>query len=166
MKEIILSYLFAFIITIISSYIYTLLGGKDIASFVNHYLIYILLIYYLTTIFYLYKKHKKKETKLLLKNYFPYITLGISIATTYNMIVYKFNLPIFNDQTPQILLILSTGIIGPIFEEMLFRYIFYNRLKKKYPITKAIIINSIIFGLIHINPINIIYAIILGILIK
>ena len=62
MKEIIVGYLLAFIITIISSLIYTTLGFNNLSNFINNYLIYILLIYYITTIIYLYKKNNKKET--------------------------------------------------------------------------------------------------------
>ena len=162
MKEIIVGYLLAFIITIISSLIYTTLGFNNLSNFINNYLIYILLIYYITTIIYLYKKNNKKETILSSEYYFPNILLGISIATIYNMIIFKYNPPIISNQTPLFLLILSTGIIGPIFEEIIFRYIFYNRLKKKYKTKIAILINSIIFSLIHINPINMLYAFILG----
>ena len=166
MKEIIVGYLLAFIITIISSLIYTTLGFNNLSNFINNYLIYILLIYYITTIIYLYKKNNKKETILSYEYYFPNILLGISIATIYNMIIFKYNPPIISNQTPLFLLILSTGIIGPIFEEIIFRYIFYNRLKKKYKTKIAILINSIIFSLIHINPINMLYAFILGIILN
>ena len=76
MKEIIISYLLAFIITIISSLIYTTLGYNNINVFINNYVIYILLIYYIIVIIYLYNKNKKKENCLHIKNYFPLIILG------------------------------------------------------------------------------------------
>lgn len=166
MKEIIIGYLFAFIITIVSSLIYTLLGFNNLSNFVNNYLIYILLIYYIITIIYLYRKNKRKEPKLAYHNYFPNILLGISVATAYNMLVFRFSPLTSTTTTPLILLIISTGIIGPIFEEILFRYIFYNRLKKKYSIKTAILINSIVFALIHMTPINMLYAFILGIILN
>lgn len=162
MKEIIIGYLLSYILTIISFLIYKLLGFNDLSHFINHYLIYILLIYYISAIIYLYKKNKRKEKRLSYIKYFPNILLGISIATIYNMIVFNFIPPTSNLTTPLILLILSTGIIGPIFEEILFRYILYNRLKKKYSPKLSTLINSIIFALIHMSPINIIYAFILG----
>lgn len=166
MKEIIINYILAFLITTISSLIYTLLGFDNLSNFVSNYLVYILLIYYILMIIYLYKKNKRAEPKLNIKNYFGLIVLGISIATIYNMIIFKFS-PLTNkSSTPLFLLIISTGIVGPILEEMLFRYIFYNRLKKKYTKTASIIINSIIFGLIHLNLIKIIYAFILGIVLN
>ena len=39
-----------------------------------------------------------------------------------------------------IILLISSGIIGPIYEEILFRYILLNRLKKFNSTTKSIII--------------------------
>ena len=67
---------------------------------------------------------------------------------------------------PLIILLISSGIIGPIYEEILFRYILLNRLKTFNSTTKSIILNSIIFALIHINPIKICYAFILGLILN
>lgn len=166
MKEIIINYILAFLITIISSLIYTLLGFDDLSKFVSNYLVYILLIYYILMIIYLYKNNKREEPKLNIKNCFGLIVLGISIATICNMIIFKFSPITTKSSTPLFLLIISTGITGPILEEILFRYVFYNKLKKKYSKKTALLINSIIFALIHLNPINIVYAFILGIVLN
>ena len=53
-----------------------------------------------------------------------------------------------------------------IYEEILFRYLLYNRLKSKYSIRKSILITTIIFALIHISSIKIIYAFILGLILN
>ena len=58
--------------------------------------------------------------------------------------------------------IISTVIISPISEELLFRGVFLNRLKSVVPTTFAIIITSILFGLLH-DYSNIISAIIFAI---
>lgn len=166
MKEIVVSYIIAILITVISSYLYTLLGFTDLSNFINNYLIYILLIYYIITINYLYKKNKIKESKLSSKNYLPLITLGISMSVIFNMIIFIFKPITTYYQTPLLLLIISTGIIGPIFEEILYRYIFYNRLKRKYSIKKSILINSIIFAVSHLTIIKTIYAFLLGIVLN
>lgn len=166
MKEIVVSYILAFLITVISSYLYILLGFSNLSNFVNNYLIYILLIYYIITIIYLYKKNKKKEKKTSTKIYLPLIMLGISISVIFNMIIFIFNPINTSPQTPLLLLILSTGIIGPIFEEILYRYIFYNRLKRKNNIKKSILINSIVFAISHLSIIKVIYAFLLGIVLN
>lgn len=55
-------------------------------------------------------------------------------------------------------------IIVPIFEEILFRYIIFEHLKKNYNIVLSIIVQALIFGLAHGHSIQIISAFILGIL--
>lgn len=166
MKEIIITYILSYIIIIISSCFYTLLGYNDLTFFINNKCIYILLVYYIITTIYLYKKNKIKEINLSLKSYLPLISLGISIAIIYNMILLKIIPSNFNNAKSLILLNISSGIIGPIFEEIVFRYIFFNKLKRKYQSPKAILINSIIFALIHLQPTKIIYAFIIGIILN
>ena len=166
MKEIIITYILSYLLIIISGFIYNILGYNDLNFFINNISIYLILIYYILTIIYLYNKNKQKEPKLLIKKYFPLISLGISTAITYNMIIFKFIPTIPTNSYSLLLLIISSGIIGPIFEEILFRYIFYNRLKKKYNVKKSILINSVIFALIHLEPIKMIYGLILGIILN
>ena len=62
--------------------------------------------------------------------------------------------------------IISSAIVGPILEEYLFRYYLYNKLKEFNSSEKTIILNSLIFGIIHIKPLNILYASILGLVIN
>ena len=121
---------------------------------------------YILTIIYLYNNNKITEKKISFKLYYPLISLGVSIAIIYNMIIFKFNPPTITSTLPLFINIISSGIVGPIFEEILFRYVFYNRLKTKYSIKKSIIINSLVFAIIHISPIKIIYAFILGIILN
>lgn len=61
-----------------------------------------------------------------------------------------------------ILSITWSVICAPLWEELFFRKWLYTKLKSKVSIKKAIIISSILFGLIHINPIVIIFATIIG----
>ena len=63
-------------------------------------------------------------------NLFPYVLMGIGITTSYNMILFAMGLG--NNVTVDInifLNIIVSGIVGPIFEETLFRYSFINSLK-------------------------------------
>lgn len=163
LKEVIITYLLGYIIIIISCIIYTLLGKSNLTKFINHIAIYILLIYYLITIIYLYFHNKKQEPSLPIKSYFPIISLGISLALSMNMLIFKL-IPPTNTRTISLsLAFLTSALIGPIYEEIIFRYIFLNKLKKFNTPKKAILINSIIFALIHLSPIKMIYAFILGI---
>jgi len=63
-----------------------------------------------------------------------------------------------------IIRLLSTIIMAPIVEEIVFRGLVLSRLKKAMKLWVAIIISSLIFGLLHGQLIWIIYAFALGIL--
>ena len=165
-KEIITTYILNYIIIVITALIYNYLGYNNLEYFITNILPIILITFYILTIFYLYKKNYIKEKSLSTKEYFPLSILGISIATLLNMIIFKLIPPTITSFLPIIVSVISTGIIGPIYEEILFRYILYNRLKNKYSIKKSILITTIIFSLIHLSPIKIIYAFILGLIIN
>lgn len=55
-------------------------------------------------------------------------------------------------------------ILAPIWEELFFRGIVLRRLLMKWGAPASIIVSSIIFGLFHLNPGQILYATILGVL--
>ena len=107
---------------------------------------------------------KLKNIKLSFKhNYFPYILLGISISIIYNMIIFKLGIKFDITSIPLILDIIASGIIGPIFEEILFRYSLINKLSKFNNNTLCIILSSFIFAICHNGITTIIYAFIIGI---
>ncbi|WP_089888694.1 CPBP family intramembrane glutamic endopeptidase [Kriegella aquimaris] len=58
---------------------------------------------------------------------------------------------------------LVTGIAAPILEELIFRGIILDGLLKKYAPTKSILISSLLFGLVHLNPWQFVSAFIIGI---
>ncbi len=163
MKEIIITYLASYLVVIIACSIYTMLGFTNLDGFIEGPCSYLILVFYIIVIFYLYFKHRRVERKLKFKRYFLFLSYGISIAILFNMILFKFSSHANYSTIPIYLSFISSGIVGPIYEEILFRYIFYHRLKKKYSRNKAIIINTLLFGMIHLYPIKIIYAMILGI---
>jgi len=165
-KEIFITYILNYLIIIISGLIYNLLGYNNIDFFLNNICSYIILSFYILTIIYLYKNNYRKEIKISNYDYFPLTLLGISIAVLLNMLIFILFPPTTIAPNINPLIIISSGIIGPIYEEILFRYILYNRLKNKYSIKKSILITTLIFSLIHLSPINIIYAFVLGLIIN
>ena len=165
-KEIFITYILSYLIILITSLIYYLLGFASVDNFINNVSPYILIIFYIITIVFLYQKNYRKEIPLRVKNYFPLILLGISIAVFLNMLIFIITNPNIESSNNIILTIISTGIIGPIYEEILFRYLLYNRLTKKYTSKKAILITTTIFALIHLEPIKLLYAFILGLIIN
>ncbi len=70
---------------------------------------------------------------------------------------------IFEGGSP-LMIILSVMVLAPFIEEVLFRGLIINELKGKMPFVLVIIIQALIFGVIHGNWLQIIYASILGII--
>ena len=60
---------------------------------------------------------------------------------------------------------ISMVIVAPTFEELIFRGVMLDGLLKKYSPIKSILISSILFGLVHLNPWQFIGALIIGIFI-
>lgn len=162
-------FLFQFILIFLLSYYYVS-NGNDVNLF-NDYLstkqIYIALIVAIIFIPLLindYKKYKKQtNTKI---NYFYLIILGIILSLIYNVFAYYLNFvlktSLFDNSNNIAITLLSTGILGPIIEELMFRGIIYNELKSKYSNMKSILLTTIFFAIIHINIIQILYALIIG----
>lgn len=62
-------------------------------------------------------------------------------------------------------LLLSFGLVVPIIEEIMFRGMIMNHLNRVLRLPLAFVIQSILFGLYHFNPVQSTYAILLGLLI-
>ncbi len=60
--------------------------------------------------------------------------------------------------------IICIAILGPILEELLFRGAITKVLLQKYRPTKAILISALAFGIIHVNPIQVVNAFLMGIM--
>ena len=157
---IILTYFLSYGIILLSILIYFCLGYSSIDKLINI-LPYILIITYLFYIIYFLKKYPisiKKKNK-----YFPYLLLGISLSVFLNMILFHVSHPTNSKTTiPLFLDIIASGIIGPIYEELLFRHIFYNKLKSFNSKKKSLYLTTIIFALIHLTTLKMIYALFLG----
>ncbi|MDR0659140.1 MAG: CPBP family intramembrane metalloprotease, partial [Mediterranea sp.] len=60
--------------------------------------------------------------------------------------------------------ILSIAVFGPVLEELMFRGAITAALLKKYGPMKAIVLSALVFGIIHINPAQVITATLIGLL--
>lgn len=123
-------------------------------------------------IFYkIYSKYRKKKEKIPV---FNLTLLGVFISLIYNIFIFNINNVIHITDNYYIsgvnilILVLTTGIMGPVLEELLFRGIVFNRLRKITSLNRSIVIASLIFSIFHLpNIINAIYAFFLSfILIK
>lgn len=61
--------------------------------------------------------------------------------------------------------IILYGIVSPVAEEIVFRGIVYNRLRRQYSLWIAIIGSAIIFGVYHGNIVQAVYGFVLGVMI-
>ena len=162
-------FLFQFILIFLLAYNY-ISSGNDIKlfnEFLNSKQIYLALILGIIFIPLLLKDYKKinfdKNNKI---NYFELVLIGVILSLIYNVFAYYFNFllktSLFDNNSNIIVTLISTGLIGPIIEELMFRGIIYNELKNKYSNMKAILITTAFFAIIHINVIQIIYTFALG----
>jgi membrane protease YdiL (CAAX protease family) len=100
------------------------------------------------------------------------ILLGISLNIVISAIIeitgldkiFDTNQQVVNDLTSGNILIqiLGTALIIPIVEEICFRGLVYNRIKKSYGVPLAIIFSSVIFGVSHLNVLQGIYTAVIG----
>lgn len=112
------------------------------------------------------------------KKYLAGVGLMIGyIFITYGVFdIFLYSMPTLNDglyeyleeyllNTSYIFIFISTCIIAPIFEEILYRGVLLNGLLKKYNYKKAIIYSALIFGIAHMNLPQGVNAFFLGVII-
>lgn len=104
---------------------------------------------------------RKYKEKCQLNNIKYFIFIGIILSLTYNLYL-SFIIDYKVSKLPIVIQIISSGILGPILEELLFRGVVYNKLKKFNSIKKSMIITTIIFSIIHFNIIDCIYTLFIG----
>ena len=61
-----------------------------------------------------------------------------------------------------ILIIIAFVIMAPLIEEILFRGLAYSSLKKGMPVWAAVVMQSAVFALVHANPFQILYVLMLA----
>jgi len=82
---------------------------------------------------------------------------GISSKTYEEGASAQYSVPLF-------LGIILYGFISPAVEELLFRTVIFGRMKRRFPVSIAIMASSLFFGLYHRNLVQGIYATVMGIL--
>lgn len=165
-KEIIIVFVLQYLILLLGGFIYYLIG-YDLSNYMVNLGYYIVIIFNILAIIYLLKKYPCKINKTKFYLYFPYIYFVISYSLLINSIYLLIGINNSNVININIfLLILSSGIIGPIVEEILFRRILLLKLNDIYGKNKAIVYSSLIFGLFHTSIYSFIYAFILGLILS
>ena len=125
----------------------------------------------LPIIYYFVKTYKKYEyfktnEKLNVKGFNTYFALVFFIGNLCNLLIismfkFKGRMPLINE--PLFIDVIMAVFVAPILEEIVFRGVIMNNLRK-YGIKVALIINSLLFGLSHYNVEMIIPAFLTGII--
>ena len=149
------------ILLFIIASVYATYNIDNLTNFINNYGGIILILTNIIYIIYIIKKYRIKVNKYNLIDNYPKIYLFISIPLFLNSLILLIN----NQKIPTIniyIALFGSVIIGPILEELVFRYLIYNNLNKFNKKNTSIILSSIIFALVHNGFINIVYAFIIG----
>ena len=149
------------ILLFIIASVYATYNVDNLTNFINNYGGIILILTNITYIIYIIKKYRMKVNKYNLIDNYPKIYLFISIPLFLNSLILLIN----NQKIPTIniyIALFGSVIIGPILEELVFRYLIYNNLNKFNKKNTSIILSSLIFALVHNGFINIVYAFIIG----
>ena len=142
----------------------------DLNNYLNNNALIISFIMFITLGLLLYLRFKKykSKNKLLKKDFISITFNALIISLFFNSFIYLLNNTIhitdnYNiSSIPLYIQIITSGIIGPILEELLFRGVIYNKLKE-FDLSKAKIYTSILFSLFHFpNIITVIYTFILS----
>lgn len=143
--------------------LYMILNGEDLMSFYINDGYIILTFIYAILVMALLNRYREKEKSLPLKDYYGAVLFGISLACFLNMLIFKLGQSNEVVEVNKTLLFISSGILGPIMEELLFRKKLLTELlmfNNKYV---SILLSSFIFSFLHNGMITMLYAFILGI---
>lgn len=143
--------------------LYMILNGEDLMSFYINEGYIILTFIYAILVIALLNRYREKEKSLPLKDYYGAVLFGISLACFLNMLIFKLGQSNEVVEVNKTLLFISSGILGPIMEELLFRKKLLTELlmfNNKYV---SILLSSFIFSFLHNGMITMLYAFILGI---
>lgn len=95
--------------------------------------------------------------------------LIIPLATLINLFSMFFTTNVVNEssdiilQYPWYMVLLFVGILGPICEELVFRGVIFQGMKRSISVFLSVVLSSLFFGLMHMNINQALYAVVLGI---
>lgn len=146
----------------------TKLYQEKLNLFLSNYRLLIVIATVLILIPILLKRVKLNKIDIKANNLIIYVMLGTCISLSYNLLLCDLNKIIYftnlyDHANKNILVTLvTTGILGPILEELIFRGIVYEKLKTFNKKSTSMFITGVIFGLFHGNIIQFIYAFLLN----
>ena len=168
LKIVVGAYLLQTIMSVFAVIVYVVVNRPDIDNInydiVFNYLMIGTTLSTIPTIIYILKKYPRKKEKVNIKKLLLMIPLGFGLSWLFNMMTINLQEDNMLMNLSTWLLVLFTVILGPIFEELVFRYVALKKGEEEYSKKKALIIVSIAFGLMHTGIIGIIYAFLIGLI--
>ena len=178
--------LMIFIVTLGAMIAHLLMGSESLNDSVNYLTSHLLEITIAANVltllvyFIIQKLRKRKfkdylELKLVsVKRLWPIITFGLSFNIVISFLITNLPLPqnIIEDYSSAVgtlnvgspwASLIATVIVAPIFEEILFRGLILNALRKAMPLTVAVILQALLFGFMHGQILWMAYSFIFGI---
>ena len=120
--------------------------------------------------FFFFDRRNERFTKSIAYVYVA--LLGFGCCITFNTLVSVLNLPAYSKTYQEVakniysgglfIEILSATIVVPIVEELIFRGVIFKRMCSMIKVIPAVILSSVIFGVIHGNLVQFVYATCLG----
>lgn len=145
------------------------LDDSSLIQYINNHTILIMLIECIgfIPIFYMkYKKYNCKKENVSIQSIGKIIIMSFILSSCLNFIIILFKHYMSINISNSIInftTILSTGIIGPIIEELLFRGIVYEKFTNIFKEKQAFYLSALVFAFFHIGGIfQIIFAFIIG----
>lgn len=146
----------------------TVLYQEKLNLFLSNYKLLIVIITSFILVPLLLKKVKINISSIEKSNLIIYIMLGICLSLSYNLLLCGINkinyfTNLYDSVNKNIFVaLLTTGILGPILEELIFRGVVYEKLKTFNKKSTSMFITGVLFGLFHGNIIQFIYAFLLN----
>ncbi|MCM1371048.1 MAG: CPBP family intramembrane metalloprotease [Clostridium sp.] len=142
----------------------------NLTNYINDNTIWIVLIVaaiFIPILIFILKKYKTKFNFKLNKNIIPTVLAGLSLSIFLNLLIMNINNTfgiengIFNNKY-LVSTIISSVLLGPIIEELLFRGVMFNKLKTFNNLKPSMLITTFIFAFFHDTLTQMVFAFIVG----
>lgn len=169
LKKLILSFsgliyiLISNILLIFTTFLFGLYDVFNLSYYIVKYVSWISVLINVCLIVYLVKRQKIKFQGKIKMSLVPYLYFSLAFTIFFNMLVLKSGKVLQNDFNIW-LLIISSGLVGPFLEEIVFRKMLCDNLKKFNNMKKTIVISAFVFAICHFNLVKGIYALMVGLI--
>lgn len=152
------------VVVIFLCVIYFFIDKKNLLNFMNQeglvFILISLIVYTLFLIFHYKPNFRKIHIHPMVWTIFACFSFSCFFNSLYHYqveeVMTNFNIMTF----------LSSCLVGPIMEEIVFRFVLYHLFRKEYSNKKSIFLTSLLFGILHFNLKKSFFAFVLGIILN